>query len=516
MLKPLTHCLPAATALALLLASVPSAARVFDLANVARMARQLAAKPYQPPAVVPGFLTGLDYQQYQRIRFKPSDSLWRQTGTHFQVMLIAPGEYFTHPVQIDVVNGNGVHPVPFHKDWFTWPKGIAAKVPPDLGYAGLKLTFPLDKPGAHDQFLVFAGASYFRGVSRGENFGLSARGIAVDTGLASGEEFPNFTRFWLLRPSPRANALTLYALLDGPSLTGAYRFVVHPGSPTRIEVHAELFVRKHIALLGLAPLTSMFFYGTDTPRPAGEWRPQVHDSDGLLIHSGTGEWLWRPLIDPSTLQMDYFEANAPRGFGLLQRDTRFSDYEDAGARYDNRPSAWVTTHGNWGAGHVVLVEIPSDTETNDNVVAFWSSDRAPEVNQACDLDYDLYFGPPSIANEPLARAMQTFVGAGPAPGTRAPSTGYRLVVDFAGGELDDLMPNAKVRAVVTGLDGTRVRQQQVFRVAPADAWRLSIEASPAANKPLALRAFLKLGGQTLSETWTYALPATNRFTQQGG
>lgn len=516
MLKRLQHYFLLAIAVALVAVGMPAAAHAFDLSNVAKIAQQLAAKAYQPPPSVPGFLTGLDYNDYQQIRFQPDDSLWHQTNTNFQVMLIAPGEYFKYPVQINTVDSSGVHPVAFHKNWFTWPKDIADRVPDNLGYAGFKLTFPLNQPGAHDQFLVFAGASYFRGVARNQNFGLSARGIAIDTGLPGGEEFPNFTRFWLVRPSPKAKVMKVYALLNGPSLTGAYEFIVYPGAPTRIEVHTKLFVRKNIKLLGLAPLTSMFFYGTDTPRPAGEWRPQVHDSGGLLIHSGSGEWLWRPLIDPLTLQMDYFNADAPQGFGLLQRDTRFSDYEDAEARYDNRPSAWVTTHGDWGDGNVVLVQIPSDSETNDNIVAFWSPKDAPDAGHVYDLSYTLRFGAPAIPDEPMAQATQTFVGTGPAPGTHTPSRGYRIVVDFAGGKLDDISTDAKVQAVVTGLDGTKVNQQQVFWVEPANGWRMSIEATPAPNKPLGLRAYLKLGGNTLSETWTYSLPAKNRFNPKSG
>ncbi|HEX7324685.1 MAG TPA: glucan biosynthesis protein G [Rhodanobacteraceae bacterium] len=502
---------------AMLLAAAPvAAASTFGFPNVAQIAKQLAGKAYALPPTVPGFLTKLDYNEYQQIRFKPQDSLWHATDTNFQVMLMAPGEYFKYPVQISTIDSRGVHPLTFHKEWFTWPKGVGDKVSSSLGYAGFKLTFPLNKPGAHDQFLVFAGASYFRGVARNQNFGLSARGIAIDTGLPGGEEFPNFTHFWLVRPSPRAKVMKIYALLNGPSLTGAYEFIVYPGAPTRMEVHAKLFVRKRIQLLGLAPLTSMFFYGSDGPRPAGEWRPQVHDSGGLLIHSGTGEWLWRPLVNPLTLQMDYFEADAPQGFGLLQRDTRFTDYEDAEARYDNRPSAWVTTHGDWGDGHVVLVEIPTDSETNDNIVAFWSPKDPPAAGHVYDLSYTLRFGAPTIPDEPMARALQTFVGTGPAPGTHKPSTGYRVVVDFAGGGLDDIAPGAKVQAVVTGLDGTKVNQHQVFPVAPVNGWRLSIEATPAANKPLELRAFLKLGNSTLSETWSYSLPAKNRFNPKSG
>jgi len=485
----------------------------FDLDDVVQKARALASNPYKPPPVVPAFLTDLDYDQYQQIRFLPDQSLWNKSHTRFQVMLIAPGEYFRHPVRINTVSSDGVHALEFVKSWFSWPsQQLESKVPNDLGYAGFKLTFPLNAPGERNQFLVFAGASYFRGVARGQNFGLSARGIAIDTGLPGGEEFPVFTDFWLVRPSPAAHVMQLYALLDGPSLTGAYRFVIFPGKPTHIEVRARLFIRKDIKLLGLAPLTSMFFYGANTPRPAGEWRPAVHDSEGLLIHSGNGEWLWRPLINPLTLQMDYFEANAPQGFGLLQRTTRFSAYEDAGARYGNRPSAWVEPHEDWGKGHVVLVQIPTDSETNDNIVAFWSPDADTRSGSHYDLDYTLDFGNALIPDEPMAHAAATYVGsARPPPGSNAKNV-YRVLVDFTGGPLSRIGSDKQIRAVVSGLEDTRVLAQDVYWVEPNHHWRLSLLAAPAPGKPLDLRAFLKSGDETLSETWTYTLPAKNRVT----
>ncbi|MGH8225763.1 MAG: glucan biosynthesis protein G [Gammaproteobacteria bacterium] len=494
--------------------AAPGLAHAFGFDDVAAKAKALAVKAYAPPKQAPDFLTGLDYDQYQKIRFLPERSLWRASGSNFQVMFVAPGEYFRHVVRIHMVDAVGVHEVPFRKGDFSWPsEALEKKVPDDLGYAGFKLAYPINRPGVEDQFLAFAGVSYFRGVGRGDNFGLSARGIAIDTGLPGGEEFPDFTDFWLVRPRPDAHALRFFALLDGPSLTGAYRFVVYPGAPTRIEIKVALFLRKDVKLLGMAPLTSMFYYGHNTPRPSGEWRGAVHDSDGLLIHANTGEWLWRPLINPMQLQMDYFEADSAQGFGLLQRDRHFRDYQDAQARYDRRPSAWVTPHQDWGKGHVVLVEIPTDSETNDNIVAFWSPQKEALAGDRYDLDYTLYFGALDIADEPLATARNTFVGRGNA--SKA-SNLYRIVVDFAGGPLDRIASRVPVQAIVTGLDGSKIIQQNVEWVQALNEWRLSFLAQPAADTTLNLRAFLKSGQETLSETWSYALPAVNRINANGG
>lgn len=512
MSKAKPGCLIAVACLTCHAFAAAAAAAAFDFQDVARVARQVAEEPWEAPPTVPEFLRNLSYDAYRDIRFRGRYSLWHESGTNFQVMLVAPGLNYHHPVQIKVVDADGVHPVPFRKAWFAWPEKLAAKVADDLGYAGLKLTYPLHAPEVQNQFLVFVGASYFRGVARDQNFGLSARGIAIDTGLAKGEEFPAFTRFWLVRPSPDATAMKLYALLDGPSLAGAYQFVVYPGAPLRIEVRARLFVRQDIQLLGMAPLTSMFQYGANTPRPEGAWRPAVHDSGGLLVHAGTGEWLWRPLVNPATLQNHYFSVDSPKGFGLMQRQTRFAAYQDAQARYDRRPSAWVEPLGDWGKGQVVLVEIPTNSEYNDNIVAFWSPADEPSQGDIVDLRYTLLFGDPDVAAEPMARALTTLVGHPVAERPEVPDNAYRIVVDFAGEPLAGLDADAGVRAMVSGLGGTRVIENSVRRIDHPRLWRMSLLVAPAAGKPLALRAYLKHGDHTLSETWSYSLPAANRFT----
>jgi glucans biosynthesis protein len=506
--------LSAAVALALIGALVPRIAHAFGFADVVAKAKALAAKPYAAPKSVPSFLTSLSYDEFRKIRFYPAQSLWRGAHSNFQVMLIAPGLYFHHIVKIHVVNSAGTHKVPFRKDDFSWPSAkLEGKVPDDLGYAGFKLTYPLDSANVQNQFLVFAGVSYFRGVGRNQNFGLSARGIAIDTGLSSGEEFPMFTQYWLVRPNRRAHTMRFYALLDGPSLSGAYQFIVTPGAPTRIRVKATLFMRKSVKLLGLAPLTSMFFYGQNTPRPASDWRGAVHDSDGLLIHSGSGEWLWRPLVNPKKLTTNYFEADSFKGFGLMQRDRHFRDFQDTEARYDTRPAAWIVPHGHWDKGHVVLVEIPSTSEANDNIVAFWSPDAAAKAGKQYHIRYALSFGKSAMTGESLARAITTFVGSGGKKNT------YRFVVNFGGGALSKLSPKAKVNANVSGLNGAKILQQDVQWVAPIKKWRLSFLAQAPAGKPLDLRAFLesgKHGKKTLSETWTYELPSPNRISAPGG
>ncbi|MGH8160938.1 MAG: glucan biosynthesis protein G [Gammaproteobacteria bacterium] len=490
---------------------VPHGALAFGFTDVVKQAKALAASPYVAPPSTPKFLADLGYDEFRKIRFDPKRSLWQLDHGNFQVMLVAPGLYFRHIVNIYVVNRAGVHRVPFRRDDFSWPsKAIEKRVPRNLGYAGFKLAYPLDTAKGRDQFLVFAGASYFRGVARGQNFGLYARGIAVDTGLPNGEQFPIFTDFWLVRPSSKSARMRFYALLNGPSIAGAYRFVVIPGAPTRLNVKAVLFLRKNVSLLGMAPLTSMFFYGQNTPRPPGQWRAAVHDSDGLLIHASTGEWLWHPLINPIGLEMNYFEADSPLGFGLMQRDRHFRDYEDPQALYNTRPDAWVQPHGDWGKGNVVLVEIPTDTEFNDNIVAFWAPSKSATQGSRYNLDYSVSFGRSGMTGEPLGTADQTFVGSG------GKADVYRFIVDFGGGSLAKLGPTASVKAIVTGIGGAKILQQDVEWLGPLKEWRLAFLVQVPTGKILNLRAFLKSGDRTLTGTWTYELPSNNRFDTHPG
>lgn len=493
-----------------LLFTASGAVWAFEFQAVIDKAKVLAQQPYEAPPPIPKFMQELSFTQYQGIRFKPEHNLWADGPGPFQVMLVSAGLFYHHPVAINVIEKGRVRPIPYRKDHFSFELGdggeIEKKIPADLGYAGFKLTFPFKARETQNQFLVFAGASYFRGVGADNAFGLSARGIAVDTGLPSGEQFPSFVEYWLERPAAGAKTVTVYALLDGESVTGAYRFVVRPGAVTTLAVEARLFPRKDIRLLGVAPLTSMFFYGENTPRPRGEWRPEVHDSDGLLIHNGaSGEWLWRPLLNPKRLQMDYFAVDNVRGFGLMQRQTEFDAYQDLNARYELRPSAWVESKGDWGRGNVVLVQLPTPNETNDNIVAFWSPREPAAAARPLALNYSVRFGGPDIADEPLARAHHSFVGSGNIVGGGTIEGSYRVLVDFAGGPLAERPTKAPLTAVVTALEDGEVLESFVEPV-ERGRWRLSLLARPAPDKPLALRAFLKEGDQTLTETWTYRLP----------
>ena len=477
----------------------------FSIENVADLARKLAAKPFSPPPPIPEFLRQISYDDYRDIRFDTEQSLWKDTGSNFQVQFIHPGLYYTHSVAINIIDAQGIEELAFSPKLFSYGRNkFTDKIPADLGFAGFRLAYPLNKKNEYNHVIVFAGASYFRAVAKDQVFGLSARGLAIDTGLPSGEEFPTFREFWLERPALQTRAMKVYALLDSQSLAGAYEFVVRPGERTIVEVRARLFERKRVKELGIAPLTSMFLFGEEKPRPPGEWRPEVHDSDGLLMASSTGEWIWRPLVNPAKLQVNYFELDNPRGFGLLQRDRRFLSYEDLETRHELRPNAWVTPAGNWGKGQVKLVEIPSPKEINDNIVAYWIPGNLPAPGQPFEISYRIHFQSADPLDAASGRVTATRLGAGDKEELK------RFVLDFEGGKLKSFPANAAIRAAISaGKDGQLV-QQNISKNSVTGGWRLAFQVKAPKDKPLHLRAFLyhekdNLIKDTLTETWSYLL-----------
>ncbi len=481
----------------------------FGFDDVVQKARALADQAHSAPPTIPRFMRDIGHEAYRNIRFDPTRSLWRESGSRFQVRMLSAGHVYAHPVAINIVDAQGVSSVPYQKSSYSFAdEELERRVPADLGHAGFQLSWPLMGGNEQVAFMSFAGASAFRVIGRANVGGASTRGIAVNTGLMSGEEFPVFTEFWLERPAPDAHAMKFHALLDGRSLTGAYQFTVWPGEPTRVQVDSVLFPRVGIERLGVAPLVAMFLHGENTGRPIGAWRPEAHDADGLLIHDGVSdEWLWRPLINPQTLQVDSFATDNVRGFGLLQRDTRFESYQDLAAGFEHRASTWVEPRGDWGKGQVMLVQLPTPDATNDNVVAFWSPQQRPQPDTPLQLSYQISFGSPEVTRSTPGRAINTFVGGGLMAGD--PPGSYRFHVDFAGGAIDKLKPRAAVTANVTAGENSQVLEHFVEYNEAIKGWRLSILAQPAEGQPLSLRAFLREGDNTISETWSYVLPARN-------
>jgi periplasmic glucans biosynthesis protein len=475
--------------------------------RVEERARELAQEDFKPASTdMPDVLANMDYQQYRSIRFRPEQSLWHDQAL-FEVQLFHPGFLYREPVRINIVEENKVAVLPFERTRFRYDGKaavLADEAPETLGYAGFRVHYPLNTEEYKDEFLVFQGASYFRLVGPGQAYGLSARGLAVDTAAPQGEEFPAFREFWLVRPRADETRLIIFALLDSPSVTGAYWFEVQPGAPTGMRVDARLFARKDIAKLGIAPLTSMFHHGENRTRFVDDFRPEVHDSDGLQMLTGQNEWIWRPLNNPRTLRVTAMMDENPRGFGLLQRDRRFDHYQDMEAAYERRPGLWVIPEGDWGKGRVELVEIPTDSEVNDNIVSYWVPEAPMKAGESRRYAYHLRSVDAQVAEHALGSVLRTRIGWGAVPGQSdpPPRSVRQFVVDFRGGELASLSPDAPLEAELAHAVG-KVRDLHVQRLPDGKTWRAIFKLDPQDSDVVDMRLYLSLRGQRLTEVWSY-------------
>jgi periplasmic glucans biosynthesis protein len=404
------------------MAETAGAGTPFDFDTLAAEAEAAAAKPFVAPDIdLAGPFADLTYDRMRGIRFREERAFWGGDEDAFALDLMPPGFYFDEKVRIHLVRDGRAEEVAFSTDFFDFdpryftPEETDVDLPGDHGFTGLRLRHPINRAGVWDEVAVFQGASYFRAVARDTFYGLSARGLAIGTGEPEPEEFPIFTSFWVEEPAPDAEAIRLWARLDGPSVAGAYEFVIRPGTQTEMDIRLALFPRVAIDRVGIAPLTSMYFFGPESRAGIDDFRDAVHDSSGLAIVNGAGERLWRPLTNPPRLQFSAFQDDGPRRFGLLQRERDFAQYQDAEARYEMRPDAWVEPQGDWGPGAVVLVEIPTENEFADNIVAFWRPEAPLAAGRRHDFAYRLVWArtepePAGPEGEPLARVRATRTG----------------------------------------------------------------------------------------------------------
>ncbi|MDZ4198231.1 MAG: glucan biosynthesis protein, partial [Kiritimatiellia bacterium] len=400
----------------------------FQFDDVRRLAQERAATAYAPPDLdLPRSLRSLNYDDLRNIRFDSKAAIWRMERLPFQIQFFLRGGLRKDRITVHLLEGDRMETVLFSKNLFDYQKvRIRGSLPDDLGFSGFRIHYPLNRADVLDELIVFQGASYFRALGKGQRYGLSARGLALHVADRVPEEFPAFVEFWIEKPDRAAGRIRIYALLDSPSVTGAYDMVLEPGTETVMNVRAVLFPRKELAAVGVAPLTSMFWYGENAPIAHGDFRPEVHDSDGLLIQTGSNEWLWRPLVNENRIRYSSFVDSNPRGFGLLQRDRRFANYEDLEADYQDRPSVWVEPTSTWGEGEIRLVELPTTTEFEDNVVAYWAPKNPLPALQPSEFSYRLRWFLNSRNRPPLARVVSTRIGAIPHK-----ATARRFVLDFS-------------------------------------------------------------------------------------
>jgi periplasmic glucans biosynthesis protein len=471
---------------------------VFDFEVLRYEAKMLASKPYTPkPVNVPQSLLKLSYDQYRDIRFKAGESLWRRDRLPFELQFFHPGFSFDRTVQINVVDGATVERVAFSPSMFDYGSNRVPSVSSNLGFAGLRLLYPLNKPG--DELGAFLGVSYFRFLCQHAFYGLSARGLAINTGEPGGEEFPVFREFWVEKPTADAKTLTVYALLDSPTAAGAYRIQITPGAETLTLVHEVVYCRHNPAVLGMAPITSMFWHGKNTDISYNDFRPEVHDSDGMMINTGAGEWIWRPLTNPNATRIAAFSDQNPKGFGLVQRERNFENYQDLEAYYHMRPSAWVEPVGQWGDGAVRLIELHAPDETYDNITAFWVPATLPPAGEPIELTYKLHWFMDQI-HPPAGFVVGTRQGR-----TATQETDLeRFVVDFDGAYLAKDGADPLVEAVVTVGAGAKFINSTVQKNPFNGTWRVAFAIKPdGSGHPVEMRCFLRKAPHVLTETWSY-------------
>lgn len=479
--------------LCFLLLCLPAPGR-FSFNDVASMAEARSKQPFHAAASpVAESLLNLTYGEYEAIRFDDNKARWRKDGLPFCLEFFPPGFIHQQMVSIHEIDGDAVKLIPFRPDEFA-VGNFNFNFPSNTGFAGFRIEC---NQAELPEFAAFLDASYFRMIGAGNNYGASARGLAMNTAINGPEEFPVFEQFWIRHPARNDRAITLYALMDSPSLAGAYQFVITPGVTTSAEVKSSLFPREEVKVFGLAPLTSMFLFDENSHPPYQDFRPQVHDSDGLLMHSGQGEWIWRPLAKRKRQTVDEFQDEAPRGFGVLQRDRNFEDYQDLYERFQIRPSIWVHPNGNWGKGAVELVENASDMEVVDNIVAFWVPAVAPLPGSRLDLDYRLDWTTNEVTPPELGHVTATRIGMTP----NAPSH-LLFVVEFGGNAVESLPASAELSADVSHSKGVSLVTYFLVKDKYNQTWRLVVEIVQP-REAAKLRAFLKKGGRRISESWNY-------------
>ncbi|MBU1357735.1 MAG: glucan biosynthesis protein G [Gammaproteobacteria bacterium] len=497
-------------------AHAQTAAAAFSLDDVAARAKALAAAPYAAPVSnLPPTFSSMQFADYMKIQARPDRFEWNDADTPFRLGFYHQGMQFNAPVRINEITGSAVREIPYQPERFDFGGlNIDKQSTQQLGYAGFRVLYPINEGGKFDEVMSLLGASYFRVIGKGQVYGLSSRGLAIDTTSPGSEEFPRFREYWVQRPAPRDRQLVIYALLDSPRATGAYRFVLTPGSDSTLDVQSRIFLRGDAGTLGIAPLTSMFLYGPNQrwPEHLRNFRPAIHDSNGLAIHAGNDEWIWRPLNNPRAVAVSTFEVDNPKGFGLLQRGHAFHHFEDLKDRYDLRPSAWIEPQGNWGKGRVTLMEIPTADETNDNIVAFWSPETPARAGQMLQFAYRMHWTMDEKALHASNNAWvkQTFQSEGEQlqPNLiRALDGSTALMVDFEGPAVANLPPGTALEPQVSVNANADLLETQLQPNPVIKGWRLKLHLRVKdPSKATELRAALAQGGKPVSETWSFQIP----------
>jgi len=487
-------------------------ADIFTYDQLKQRASQLANAAFEdwrqePPKEI----RKLTYDQYRDIRFNPKKAIWRYEHIPFQVHLFHPGWIQSDQVEVYLIENGRVEKIPYSLDLFDFGTNGVANLPEEkMKFSGLRVHYPINRPDYLDELVVFQGATYFRALAKDLRYGLSARAVAVNCGGPGTEEFPRFRALWLNRPGDKDNTIRIFGLIDSPSLAGAAEFIITPGATTVMRNRVAIYARKKIAHLGIAPLTSMFWYGRQTGMRFSDFRPEVHDSDGLLMSNGAGEWLWRPLAHEGKFRFCSFVDKSPKGFGLFQRDRAFASYADLEAHYQDRPSAWVTPIGDWGEGSIRLLELPTVDEFNDNIVAFWEPKKQLAAGQSSEFAYEIQWFSENAKLPEVGRAVSTRIADIPDPEDKdrvadGKTVIRKFVLDFRWPEVSEDVASTNLLTASVDVQNATLLGKPVQQYNPYDrTWRLFFKASaPKDGSPVECRAFISRNAKPVTETWIY-------------
>lgn len=486
----------------------------FGFEDVVRRAREIGAAPYDgavPP--LPEQLARLDWDAWRQIRFRPERAMLGSAGGRFRLHLFHLGHLFLKPVTINTLREGIATPVPYTPSLFDYGFVRFEKpLPVNLGFAGFRVHFPLNDPRGSDELLSFVGSSYFRWLGRNQKYGLSARGLALNTGLLDNkEEFPFFREFWIDTPPAGADSITIYALLDSPSVSGAYKSVFHPGDESPVDVEATIFPRQPLPLLGMAPLTSMFFLGENdrhmnAPNKYDEFRPELHDSDGLLIQTEKDEWIWRPLRNPLIQEVHNYPVNNVKGFGLMQRDRKFDNYQDIELNYEERPSYWIEPVGNWGEGRIELIELATKDETFDNTIVAFIPNRVIEPGKPFSFAYRMRSLTDGANLHNLGRTANTFTAPAHALGSAEAQRpdARRFMIDFVGGEMAYFLKEPNLVQIDAQVTGGKFMRSFLVPNPAIKGFRVMVDAELHPTDHTRVTVLLRSQGRPITETWNWS------------
>lgn len=487
-----------------------------DFEKIAQRASEMAAAPYSSAqrTKLPEWIKNLSYDDYRNIRFRPESALWLDEQLPFRMMFFHLGHFFLDTVKINEFTETHSQQIRFNPAYFKYDSHLSTHSDSlsNIGFAGFRLHCALNSADYFDELISFLGASYWRALGVGQHYGISARGIAVNTGIKGiAEEFPIFREFWVKKPELGDRSVEILALLDSESLTGAYHIKVVPGKDTLVEVSGRLFLRKSVERLGIAPMSSMFWFGENSRLRFDDFRPEVHDSDGLQIKTSSDEFLWRPLLNESKeLEFSFFSLERPKGFGLLQRDRSLVSYDDSEAMYHLRPSLWIQPVSGFDQGHVMLMEIPTQNEFGDNIVVLWQPKTLPEIGKPFNFSYRQFWSSRETFTENQAYVLRTKTGLHTSDAhRRVVKVDFAIAADALSQPVEQWNADVEARPLQ---EGAQILIDNVYlKKLDSGLLRLSFQLATGEGLSLSeqgkveLRAVLKDGHKQASEVWTYRI-----------